>query len=198
MSRRADASCARTCSIVAIRGPVSTRWADLLPVNQPTADETSSLPWAVPISRMRRGRARVDSRNTDHRHPERIESGGGDGRAVLGGMDHARQPVPVEGQVRWHGRERGEAAAGAGGGEPASLRQLTAIRNFAQLACERANDVIPGKKVLTAVIIVSEGGRELNIEKALKVRGITVQWARSIRDASVLMQSAPGGTLVVT
>jgi DNA-binding NtrC family response regulator len=56
----------------------------------------------------------------------------------------------------------------------------------------------PGKKLPRAVIIVAKSGPEPSIEKELKPRGITVRWARSIKGASCLLESAHSGTLVIT
>ena len=58
--------------------------------------------------------------------------------------------------------------------------------------------MIPGKKLPRAVIIVAKSGPEPSIEKELKPRGITVRWARSIKSASGLLESARSGTLVIT
>src|SRR6266478_4422816 len=69
----------------------------------------------------RRSRAQESlQRRTDHRHPE--GGGGGDRtrRAVPAARDHTREPVPVEGEVRRDGSERGAATATAGGGKPAA------------------------------------------------------------------------------
>jgi hypothetical protein len=41
-------------------------------------------------------------------------------RAVPAARDHTREPVPVEGEVRGDGTERGAATAAAGGGKPAA------------------------------------------------------------------------------
>jgi DNA-binding NtrC family response regulator len=49
-----------------------------------------------------------------------------------------------------------------------------------------------------AVIIVAKSGPKPSIENELRVRGITVQWARSIKAASGLLDAARNGTLVVT
>src|SRR6266700_4945760 len=59
-------------------------------------------------------------RRTVHRHPER--GGGRDStrRTVPAARDHTREPVPVEGEVRRDGSERGAATATAGGGKPAA------------------------------------------------------------------------------
>lgn len=45
---------------------------------------------------------------------------------------------------------------------------------------------------------MAKSGREPGIENELKARGITVQWARSIKAASGLLESALNGTLVIT
>ena len=58
--------------------------------------------------------------------------------------------------------------------------------------------LIPGEKLPRAVIIVAKSGPEPAIESELKSRGITVQWARSIKATSGLLNSAPIGTLVIT
>ena len=58
--------------------------------------------------------------------------------------------------------------------------------------------LIRSEKLLRAVIIVAKSGPEPSIEKQLRPRGITVQWARSIKAASGLLQSAHNGTLVIT
>jgi DNA-binding NtrC family response regulator len=60
------------------------------------------------------------------------------------------------------------------------------------------NDVIRGKKLPRAVIIVAKSGPEPSIEKELKARGITVRWARSIKAASGLLEPAHNVTLVIT
>jgi DNA-binding NtrC family response regulator len=57
---------------------------------------------------------------------------------------------------------------------------------------------MPGKQPARAVIIVAKSGPEPGIENELRARGVTVQWARSIKAASGLLQSAHGGTLVIT
>src|SRR6266849_3177904 len=69
----------------------------------------------------RRSRAQESiQRRTDHRHPE--GGGGRDSprRAVPAARDHTREPVPLEGEVRRDGSERGAATAAAGGGKPAA------------------------------------------------------------------------------
>lgn len=58
--------------------------------------------------------------------------------------------------------------------------------------------MISRKKLPRGVIIVAKSGPEPSIKKALKARGITVQWARSIKAASGLLDSALNGTVVVT
>jgi DNA-binding NtrC family response regulator len=58
--------------------------------------------------------------------------------------------------------------------------------------------LIPGEKPARAVIIVAKSGPKPIIENELKARGITVQWARSIKAASRLLGSAHKGTLVIT
>jgi DNA-binding NtrC family response regulator len=58
--------------------------------------------------------------------------------------------------------------------------------------------VIVGEQSTRAVIIVAESGPGPAIKNELKARGITVQWARSIKAASGLLESAPRGTLVIT
>src|SRR6266576_6889735 len=51
-----------------------------------------------------------------------LRGGGRDSarRAVSAARNHAREPVPLEGEVRRDGSERGAATAAAGGGEPAA------------------------------------------------------------------------------
>jgi DNA-binding NtrC family response regulator len=49
-----------------------------------------------------------------------------------------------------------------------------------------------------AVIIVAASGQEPGVEKELKARGISVQWAHSIKAASGLLDSAVNGTVVIT
>lgn len=49
-----------------------------------------------------------------------------------------------------------------------------------------------------AVIIVAESEPEPAIENELKARGVTVQWAPSIKAASGLLHSTLDGTLVIT
>jgi DNA-binding NtrC family response regulator len=56
----------------------------------------------------------------------------------------------------------------------------------------------PSEQTVRAVIIVAEREPEPGIEKELKERGITVQWARDIRVASGLLDSALNGTRVIT
>src|SRR5574340_982258 len=69
----------------------------------------------------RRSRAQESiQRRTDHRHPEGVGGGSGDGRAVPSARHHAGVLLPVEVEVRRHGRQRGAAAADAGGREPAT------------------------------------------------------------------------------
>ena len=58
--------------------------------------------------------------------------------------------------------------------------------------------MIPGEQLPRAVLIVAKSGPEPSIEKELKARGITVRWARSIKAASGLLDSALNGTLVIT
>jgi DNA-binding NtrC family response regulator len=58
--------------------------------------------------------------------------------------------------------------------------------------------LVPGAKQRRAVIIVAKSGPQPAIENELKARGITVQWARSIKAASGLLESALSGTLVIT
>jgi DNA-binding NtrC family response regulator len=55
---------------------------------------------------------------------------------------------------------------------------------------------MPEEQPAKAVIIVAKGGPEPGIEEKLKVHGISVWWARSIKAASGLLDLAPGGTLV--
>ena len=45
---------------------------------------------------------------------------------------------------------------------------------------------------------MAKSGPEPSIENELRSRGITVQWARNIKAASGLLESAPSGTLVIT
>src|SRR2546428_12539988 len=69
----------------------------------------------------RRSRAQESiQRRTDHRHPE--GGGGRDStrRTVPAARDHTREPVPLEGEVRRNGSERGAATAATGGGKPAA------------------------------------------------------------------------------
>jgi DNA-binding NtrC family response regulator len=49
-----------------------------------------------------------------------------------------------------------------------------------------------------AVIIVADSAPEFGVENELKARGIAVRWARSIKAASGLLDSAPNGTFVIT
>jgi DNA-binding NtrC family response regulator len=58
--------------------------------------------------------------------------------------------------------------------------------------------LIPREQRTRAVIIVAESGPKPGIENELKARGIAVQWARSIKAASGLLDSALNGTLVIT
>lgn len=58
--------------------------------------------------------------------------------------------------------------------------------------------MIPGENLPRAVIIVAKGEPEPGIVDALKARGITVQWADSIKVASGLLDSALSGTLIIT
>jgi DNA-binding NtrC family response regulator len=58
--------------------------------------------------------------------------------------------------------------------------------------------LIPGEKLRRAVIIVAMNEPEPGIENDLKARGIAVQWARSIKAASGLLESAHSRTLVIT
>ena len=57
---------------------------------------------------------------------------------------------------------------------------------------------MPGEKPARAVLIVVKSGPQSGIEKELRARGIAVQYARSIKAASGLLQSAHSGTLVIT
>src|SRR5882672_11224305 len=69
----------------------------------------------------RRSRAQESiQRRTDHRHPE--GGGGRDStrRTVPAARDHTREPVPLEGEVRRDGSERGAATAATRGGKPAA------------------------------------------------------------------------------
>src|SRR5512146_1768442 len=73
----------------------------------------------MPCPGQRRSRAQESiQRITDHRHPEGVGGGGGARRVVSAARDHAGEPVPLEGEVRWDGSQRGAAVAGVGGGEP--------------------------------------------------------------------------------
>lgn len=45
---------------------------------------------------------------------------------------------------------------------------------------------------------MAKSGPQPGIKNELKARGITVQWARSIKAASGLLESALSGTLVIT
>ena len=58
--------------------------------------------------------------------------------------------------------------------------------------------MIAGEQPARAVIIVAKSAPEPGIENELRARGITVQWARSIKAASGLLDSAVHGTLVIT
>jgi DNA-binding NtrC family response regulator len=57
---------------------------------------------------------------------------------------------------------------------------------------------MPGKQPARVVIIMAKSESQPGIENELRVRGITVQWARSIKAASSLLDAAPDGTLVIT
>jgi DNA-binding NtrC family response regulator len=57
---------------------------------------------------------------------------------------------------------------------------------------------MPEEQPAKAVIIFAKGGPEPGIEDKLKVHGISVRWARSIKAASGLLDLAPDGTLVFT
>jgi DNA-binding NtrC family response regulator len=54
------------------------------------------------------------------------------------------------------------------------------------------------EKLPRAVIIVAKSEPEPSIKKALNKCGITLQWARSIKAASGLLESALNGTVVIT
>lgn len=58
--------------------------------------------------------------------------------------------------------------------------------------------MIPDEEKPRAIIIIGKSGQEPSIENELKAHGMTVQWARSIKAASGLLESAPSGTLVIT
>jgi DNA-binding NtrC family response regulator len=58
--------------------------------------------------------------------------------------------------------------------------------------------LMPCEPSARAVIIVAKSGPRPGIENELRVRGITVQWARSIKAASGLLDGAANGTLVIT
>ena len=58
--------------------------------------------------------------------------------------------------------------------------------------------MIPSKKLQRVVIIVAKSGPQPSIEKELKARGITARWARSIKAASGLLDSALNATVVIT
>ena len=58
--------------------------------------------------------------------------------------------------------------------------------------------VIAGEQLARAVIIVAKSQPEPSVENDLKPGDVTVQWARSIKAASGLLESAHSGTLVIT
>jgi DNA-binding NtrC family response regulator len=57
---------------------------------------------------------------------------------------------------------------------------------------------MPGKQPARVVIIMAKNESQICIEKELRGRGITVQWARSIIAACSLLDAAPDGTLAIT